>query len=389
MKKCGWYRGRFGPIAQKEDTTIMNETRSSAKKSKKRNWIILFSLLGILLIGLGFFWKAYSEVGNTLQTVYDSVETQNKRDGKVSVAATEPITIALLGIDSYGDDLEEMGGRSDTIIVVTINPITKETTLVSIPRDSYTEMVGYETDVYGEYNDKITHAFAYGGTEMSLNSIQEFLNIPIDYYVDINMYGLADLVDALGGIEITSPLTFDYNDAYFTKGKKVTLQGWDALAFARMRYDDPEGDIGREKRQQMVIKAIVDKLLSLEGISNYKAILKSVETNMKTNLSLNDLIDIQQGYSDAIQNYTQVSLAGEDTYFEEIYYYYVNPEERLRVSNLLRDQLDLEHVTEADMNLSDADAMYGYGDSTAADTGATDSTSDGYAATDSTDSNGY
>ncbi len=367
----------------------MNETRSSAKKSKKRIWIILFSLFGILLIGLGFFWKAYSEVGNTLQTVYDSVETQNKRDGKVSVAATEPITIALLGIDSYGDDLEEMGGRSDTIIVVTINPITKETTLVSIPRDSYTEMVGYETDVYGEYNDKITHAFAYGGTEMSLNSIQEFLNIPIDYYVDINMYGLADLVDALGGIEITSPLTFDYNDAYFTKGKKVTLQGWDALAFARMRYDDPEGDIGREKRQQMVIKAIVDKLLSLEGISNYKAILKSVETNMKTNLSLNDLIDIQQGYSDAIQDYTQLSIAGEDMYFEEIYYYYVNPEERLRVSNLLRDQLELEHVTEEDMNLSDADAMYGYGYSNAADTGTTDSAYDDYAATDSTDSNAY
>lgn len=364
----------------------MNETRSSTKKSKKRNWIILFSLLGMLLIGAGFLWKAYSDVGNTLQTVYDSVETQNKRDNKVSVSATEPITIALLGIDSYGDDLEEMGGRSDTIIVVTINPKTKETTLVSIPRDSYAEMVGYQTDVYGEYNDKITHAFAYGGTEMSLNSIQEFLNIPIDYYVDINMYGLADLVDALGGIEITSPLTFDYNDAYFTKGKKVTLQGWDALAFARMRYDDPEGDIGREKRQQMVIKAIVDKLLSLDGISNYQAILKSVESNMKTNLSLNDLIDIQKGYSDSIQNYTQVSLAGEDTYFEEIYYYYVNPEERLRVSNLLRDQLGLAHVTEADMNLSDADATYGYG---SADTGTTDSSNGGNVATDSADSNAY
>lgn len=92
---------------------------------------------------------------------------------------------------------------------------------------------------------------------MALNSIQEFLNIPIDFYVEINMYGLADLVDAIGGIEITSPLTFDYNDAYFVEGEKVTLQGWDALAFARMRYDDPQGDTGRQLRQQMVIKAIV------------------------------------------------------------------------------------------------------------------------------------
>lgn len=107
---------------------------------------------------------------------------------------------------------------------------------------------------------------------MALNSIQEFLDVPIDYYVEINMDGwsiwLMPLVD-----EITSPLTFKYDGASFVAGDTVTLQGGEALAFARMRYDDPQGDTGRQRRQQLVIKAIVNQLLNIEGISNYEAIL--------------------------------------------------------------------------------------------------------------------
>lgn len=349
-------------IAWKEELN-MNESRSDFKKKRIWKRVLLISLLGILVAAGGLMWGAYNDVDSTMNAVFNAVDTRDKREDEVSFSETQPISFALLGIDSYGDELEEMGGRSDTIIIVTINPETKQTTLVSIPRDSYTEMVDYQTDIYNEYNDKITHAYAFGGTEMALNSIQEFLNIPIDYYVEINMYGLADLVDAIGGIEITSPLTFDYNDAYFVEGETVTLQGWDALAFARMRYDDPQGDTGRQLRQQMVIKAIVDKLLSIEGISNYQDILTAVETNMRTNLTFENLIDIQKNYSDSITEYSQLNIAGEEMYMEDIYYNYVHPEERLRISNLLRDELELEQVTLDDMNLSDADIQYGYGDS--------------------------
>ena len=345
----------------------MNESRSDFKKKRIWKRVLLISLLGILVVVGGLMWGAYNDVDSTMNAVFNAVDTEDKREEEVSFSETQPISFALLGIDSYGDELEEMGGRSDTIIIVTINPKTKQTTLVSIPRDSYTEMVNYQTDIYNEYNDKITHAYAFGGTEMALNSIQEFLNIPIDFYVEINMYGLADLVDAIGGIEITSPLTFDYNDAYFVEGETVILQGWDALAFARMRYDDPQGDTGRQLRQQMVIKAIVDQLLSIEGISNYQDILTAVETNMRTNLTFENLIDIQKNYSDSITAYNQLSIAGEEMYMEDIFYNYVHPEERMRIANLLREELELEKVSLDDMNLSDADIQYGYGDSSGLD----------------------
>ena len=340
----------------------MDDSKSSFKKKRvRKRWLLLF-FLGVLVVSGGWMWRAYNHMDSTMDAVFYDVETQDKREDAVSLSAAQPITFALLGIDSYGDELEEMGGRSDTIIVVTINPQTKQTTLVSIPRDSYTEMVKYQPDSSDEYNDKITHAYAFGGTEMALNSIQEFLDVPVDYYVEINMHGLKDLVDAIGGIEITSPLTFEYNGASFKAGDTATLHGWEALAFARMRYDDPQGGTGRQQRQQLVIKAIVDKLLSIEGISNYEAILSSVEMSLRTNLSFENLVDIQKYYSDSITSYEQSVIAGEDMYMEDIYYYYVRPEERLRMSNLLRDELGLEQVSLDDLNLSDADLQFGYED---------------------------
>jgi LCP family protein required for cell wall assembly len=96
---------------------------------------------------------------------------------------------------------------------------------LSIPRDSYAEIVGYSDvyDYYGDYYDKMNHAYAFGGTEMSINTVQEFLNIPIDYYVEVNFDGLVDIVDAVGGIEITSPLTFDFYGPQFIEGETQIL----------------------------------------------------------------------------------------------------------------------------------------------------------------------
>lgn len=352
----------------------MNDTRSNYFKKKKRNRIIILSLMSVLLVAFGIFWTVYDDVESTLKTVFEDVKTENMREEEVSVDATHPISFALLGIDMYGDGIAEGSGRSDTIIVATVNPKTKKTTIVSVPRDSYAEMVGYETNLYPEYNDKITHAYAFGSTQMAINSIQEFLNVPIDYYVEINMQGLHDIVEAIGGIELTSPLTFEFEGSSFVEGEIKLADGWDALAFARMRKDDPEGDLGRQNRQRMVIKAILDKLISIDSVTNYKKILSAVEVNIQTNLSFEDLLDIKSGYVDALDTFTQLSIAGEELYYDEIYYYYVNPEERLRIANTLREELEIDEVQFSDMNLSDADASFGYGQMTS--TGSVTGTSD-------------
>lgn len=183
--------------------------------------------------------------------------------------ATQPISFVLLGVDTGTAEEERTEtGRSDTIIVCTVNPNTRTTTLLSIPRDTYSEIMGYSNlyDYYGDYYDKMNHAYAFGGTEMSINTVQEFLNIPIDYYVEVNFDGLVDIVDAVGGIEITSPLTLDFYGPQFIEGETRILTGFEAfnpLACASKigmaiwkTSETTDGD---------AIKAILDKALTTDS----------------------------------------------------------------------------------------------------------------------------
>jgi LCP family protein required for cell wall assembly len=327
----------------------MNESRTN-KKGKKRALKIVLSVLLLSVVGVAaYLIKAYNDVGNTASTIYNEVSVEKKREDAVDIEeATQPISFLLLGVDTGTAEEERVEqGRSDTVIVCTVNPNTRTTTLLSIPRDTYSKIVGYEDeyDYVGDYYDKINHAYAYGDVEMSINSVQNFLDIPIDYYVEVNFDGLVDVVDAIGGIEITSPLTFDFYGPQFIEGETRVLTGFEALQFSRMRKQDPEGDLGRQKRQQMVIKAILDKVLSMGSLVNYKDLLTSVEDNVQTNVTLDDIISIASGYRNALENFEQNYLTGSEIYIDEIYYYYVDPEERLRISNLLRSELELPEIT--------------------------------------------
>ena len=340
----------------------MNETRKS-RQGKKR---LLKTVLSVLMIGMvgavAYLFKAYSDIGSTAESIFNEVSVVEMREESIEVeTATQPISFLLLGADTGTAEEERTEtGRSDTIIVCTVNPNTKTTTLLSIPRDSYAEIVGYSDmyDYYGDYYDKMNHAYAYGGTEMSINTVQEFLNVPIDYYVEVNFNGLVDIVDAVGGIEITSPLTFDFYGPQFIEGETKILDGYEALQFARMRKQDPEGDLGRQKRQQMVIKAILDKVLTMGTVVNYKNILATLEDNVQMNISLDEIVSIASGYRKSIKNFQQYYVEGQEIYIDEIYYYYVNPEERLRLSNMLRAELELPEITLDEISTSANEPYY-------------------------------
>ena len=367
-------------LIQEKEERMMNETRKG-KNGRKRVWKVIFSVLLIGMVGtVAYLFKAYSDIGSTAESIYTSVNVNEMREEEIEVeTATQPISFLLLGADTGTAEEERTEtGRSDTIIVCTVNPNTKTTTLLSIPRDSYAEIVGYSDvyDYYGDYYDKMNHAYAFGGTEMSINTVQEFLNVPIDYYVEVNFDGLTDIVDAIGGVEITSPLTFDFYGPQFIEGETRILNGFEALQFSRMRKQDPEGDLGRQKRQQMVIKAILDKVLTMGTVVNYKNILATLEDNVQLNMSLDEILSIASGYRKSMENFQQFYVEGEEMYIDEIYYYYVDPEERLRLSNILRNELELPEITIEEMETS-ADEPYYYSDDYSS-TDTTDSTVDDY-----------
>ena len=339
----------------------MNMSRKNIYRKKRRKRKVLYTAIFLFLVLYTAGWTIFNRVNSSVDNIFNAVNTKDKRDGSdVVISATQPISFAFLGLDSGIEGREETGVRSDAIIIGTVNPNTKKTTLVSVPRDTYTLMTGYTTESGWDYYDKITHAYAFGEAEMAINSLQDLVDIPIDYYVEVNMQGLMDIVDALGGIEVKSPITFEYEENYFTKGHTKTLNGVEALAFSRMRKTDPEGDFGRQKREKIVIEAIIDKVLSLDSIANYNSILKTMEDNVKTNLTFKEIADLLAGYRNALGNITQDVLVGEELWLEDIYYLYANPENRLAISNVLRKELELDEISIEDLVLSDTDYDYLY-----------------------------
>ena len=331
-------------------------------RSKKRNnngLKIFVSILAILVIGiLGYIYSIYANVKDSMDTAYTPVEVETFRTSNTGTVADssedeesrtnagamtpselleagEPVSILLLGVDT-GDLGRTEQGRSDSMVVVTINPHTQKTTLLSIPRDTYTEILGYGT------SDKINHAYALGGTAMSINTVQQMLDIPIDFYVMVNMAGIQEIVDAVGGITVESPLTFNQNGYDFVQGTNQ-LDGEAALAFARMRYEDPAGDTGRQGRQRLVIEAVIRKLATPETLLNYQTILQSLSSNVQTSFQLSDFYTLQsQDYLGAVDNMNQQQLGGTGGMMNEIYYNFVDETEMTRVQDLLQAELELE-----------------------------------------------
>lgn len=331
-------------------------------RSKKRNnngLKIFVSILAILVIGiLGYIYSIYANVKDSMDTAYTPVEVETFRTSNTGTVADssvdeesrtnagamtpselleagEPVSILLLGVDT-GDLGRTEQGRSDSMVVVTINPHTQKTTLLSIPRDTYTEILGYGT------SDKINHAYAFGGTAMSINTVQQMLDIPIDFYVMVNMAGIQEIVDAVGGITVESPLTFNQNGYDFVQGTNQ-LDGEAALAFARMRYEDPAGDTGRQGRQRLVIEAVIRKLATPETLLNYQAVLETLSANMQTSFQLSDFYTLQnQDYLGAVGNIEQQQLGGTGDMMNDIYYNFVDEAELTRVRDLLQIELELE-----------------------------------------------
>lgn len=305
----------------------------------KKIFLIIFSIVAVLVIGLiGVAAKLYFDVSNSIQETYQSVERDREdrlRENDVDLSQKDSFSVLLMGIDT-GDLGRVEQGRSDTMMVATISPQDNQTTVVSIGRDSYVDIVGHGT------TDKINHAYAFGGPAMAMNTVEKFLDIPIDHYVSINMAGLKELVDAVGGIEVNNEITFSQDGFDFAIGR-TSLNGEQALAYSRMRYEDPNGDYGRQERQRKIVEGIVKKVLSLDGITQYQTILNAVEQNMKTDMSFDDMRTLAFNYRSAFQTIKQDQLQGEGFMQDGISYQRVSDEELARVQKELKAQLNLEN----------------------------------------------
>ncbi|MFI3079264.1 LCP family protein [Streptococcus sp. 2021WUSS124] len=324
----------------------------------KKIFLMSLAIIGLTL-GAGLIYGA-----SLLNFSTDAIsKTFKQLDGEEKITpidATEPLTILLMGVDmdqaTRGGDWE--GGRSDSMILVTVNPKTKETNMMSLTRDIMVEIAEASGESSGTV-EKLNHSYSYGQAPMAIATIEKMMDINIDRYIEINMDGLVELVDAVGGIEVNNTLGFpisisEHEPAYtsIVQPGKQLVNGNQALVYARMRYDDPEGDIGRQRRQREVITAIIKKLLQLDGFTQYKKILTAISNNMRTNIEISPAtIPSLLGYKDSVSKLNSYQLRGVDQMVDAIYYQLPTSEHLLEMQNILKKSIGLEEKTDLVTNV--------------------------------------
>ena len=305
-----------------------------SRKKKKKTWVkVLLITLAVLLIAAGTYaltvYKSFSSAVNNMHEETNR-DGSSKRTNELSLKDQVPFSVLLLGVDERDGDK----GRSDTMIVLTVNPILESIKMVSIPRDTRTEIIGRGT------TDKINHAYAFGGVEMAIDSVENFLDIPIDYYVKVNMEGFEEIVDAVGGVTVVNDFAFTQDGHSFAKGT-INLNGNEALAYSRMRKQDPQGDFGRQKRQRQIIQAVIKEGASLSTLTNFDNIFDALGNNVKTDIAFSQMMTIQQNYKQAAKSLEQIQVEGSGTKINGIYYYAVPDEKKSELQSTLKKHLQI------------------------------------------------
>lgn len=306
---------------------------------------MITAIIATTLVALGVYvTSAFNFSTNELAKTFKDYNTSDSE----AIKQTKPISILLMGVDTGDSERKSTWqGNSDSMILATINPETKTTTMTSLERDVLVTLSGPKDNDMTGVQAKLNAAYASGGAKMAIMTVQDLLDIEIDNYIQINMQGLVDLVDAVGGITVTN--NFDFPISIAEKEPEYTatvepgthkINGEQALVYARMRYDDPEGDYGRQKRQREVIQKVMKKILALDSVSSYKKILSAVSGNMQTNIEISSsTIPSLLGYTDALSNVETYQLQGEGEMINGTSYEIVSADHLLEIQNNIKKQL--------------------------------------------------
>jgi LCP family protein required for cell wall assembly len=325
------------------------------KKGRKRRifmWIFI-PILILFLSGAAYATSLLKKAESAVSKSYKPVKTVSKRTTKVN-PDLDNISILLIGVDESKSRKKEYGNavRSDALLVATLNKKDKTVKLLSIPRDSYVYIPG--KDKY----DKITHAHAYGGPKMTIETVQELLDIPIDYYVKVNFYAFIDVVNTLDGIDVEVPYAIseqdseDHQNAIRLNPGLQTLNGEQALALARTRHKD--SDIMRGMRQQEILKAILKKSLSIKSITKHTDIINAVGDNLTTNMSFNDMKSLlDYGLTGNGLTIDTLNLEGGDEYINKVYYYKLDETNLNKTRNILKAHLGIDSTNSEVLTATD------------------------------------
>ncbi|CAM3326829.1 LCP family protein [Paenibacillus lupini] len=270
--------------------------RKKTARSRKK-WIIGVSITALILMLFGYF--GYQGFG-----VYHALDGLDQSKDELQIGAhqedetmkpeewtgTEPVNILLMGGDNRGLNKNE-SARSDSLLVVSMNPVTKQARLFSVLRDTYVSIAGHD-------EGRINTALALGGPNLAMKTVGDLLGLDIQYYVYTDFEGFKSLIDAIGGVELDVEKAMNYTDnadgnrydIHLKKGLQK-LDGTNALGYVRFRHD-AMSDFARTERQRKLLAAVADKLKSGWNLTKMKPIVESVAPYVQSNLDVSDMMEL-------------------------------------------------------------------------------------------------
>ena len=266
--------------------------RAKAARKKNRGKKIALGIVGaiaVVLIGVGTAAALYiNGINNTIQGGLDEIEMEELNEQLAPVKEDGSYYVGIFGSDARKG---ETASRSDVTMLARIDPDKGVVDLISVPRDTMIDIEGHGTQ-------KINAAYAFGGPSQAVNTLSTFAGVPISHYVEVHFEELKDVVNELGGIEVNVPESF-YSDTsgISLEAGEQTLNGDEALAFARERHATRAGDFSRAQAQRLIIMAIVEKVLAASP-TEIPGTVESLARCVTTDYSVTDLVSLALTFKD-------------------------------------------------------------------------------------------
>ena len=348
-------------------------------------------ILLTLSAGTAFLFTISSSTVKTLKTTYTNVGNTN---ASTTIKATKPLTIVLLGVDTGGagrGTADSWNGNSDSQIVVTLNPQTDTTTMISMERDTMTNILDSNGNKVG-YPQKMNAAYPLGyntgdstgqglqtAVSYAMNTISAQAGIKIDNFVTLNFDGLINLVNAVGGIDIyNDPKMISNTAAYPNPNHEIFISdtepqytavvpaGWQhingeqALVYTRDRHHRVNGDFGRIAAQREVVTALMKKMLTLDNITQYQKFLTEVSNDFKTNIPItNQTLSSLLGYKDSFKKIVSIQYDLVSGMVNHTSYQFVPTNVYLAVQNAMRESLGESSDMTMNNNLITYESYFG------------------------------
>lgn len=312
----------------------MRKTRKKKRSFRRVKWLAL-----ILVIIIAAVFGCYAAIKG------------NHSSHEIGDTDHQITHVMIMGVDSRKDD----AGRSDTLMVASIDQTAEKAALLSIPRDT-------RVAIEGHGYDKINHAYAYGGHNLTKKSVEHLLGVPMDHYVIIDTKSFERIIDAIGGVDIDVEKRMHYEDPWDDNGGLVIdlypgeqhMDGKKAIQY--VRYRDGEGDIGRIGRQQKFMKAVVAQVLSPEILPRLPDIVKEVSSAVKTDMSVTDFLSFAKQMKTFQANGLETQMVpGQPAYHKDISYWIPDITD---VRELMASALELKLTAQAAEEAQAAEDKY-------------------------------